>query len=54
MVGKEVRKESVEEGPVDLDQDHVPGHEVVQMRKIRTRTIWIRLNKSWRKDFGFD
>ena len=28
---------------MDLDRDHVPGHEVVQMRKIRTTMIWIRV-----------
>ena len=51
MTGKVERKGSVGEGPVDLDQDHVPGHKVVQMRKIRTRTIWIRLKQIFELKF---
>ena len=35
----------------DLDKDNVPGHEVVQMRKFRTRTIWIRLKQIFELKF---
>ena len=45
MAEKVEGKESVGEGLVDLDQYHVPGHAVVYMRKIRTKTICIRLDQ---------